>query len=125
MLRIKTIFASLAVTILSLIITFGWFGIGNWNKASNFWAGLFFWIICVMCNVISIFVIRVVNLAFPFKVSIVMTNVLYYIIFVGVVSFGVFTIPQMTFIFLNLLLLFLYLVISVPILLNGLKEEGE
>ncbi len=123
--KVKALIAPIAIVFLSIIITFGWFAILKLDTADNYITGLLFWVICIVCIVCSMLMMKKVELDFPFKVTIVMVNILYYIIFVSLVSFGAFVIPKMTFVFIQLILLFLYLVISIPIMLINVQKEGE
>ncbi|MBR6159828.1 MAG: hypothetical protein IKQ40_05955 [Lachnospiraceae bacterium] len=125
MFKPKFFLAPAAFFMLSLIITFGWFGVLKWDGASNFIFALLFWVICIVCMVISLVMIRIIDMDFPVKVAIVMLDLLYYITFIGIVCFGVFTIPKMTFILIQMILLFLYLVIALPIMLINVKKEGD
>ena len=124
--KIKVFFAPAAVFFLSMIITFAWSAVLKWDDASNFIASLIFWILCIACIVITTALLPMLNIDFPFKVAVVMLNVLYYITFVAIVSFGVFAISGGTYIVIQLVLLFIYLVIAAPIILMSLKQtEGE
>ena len=125
MVKIKLYFISVAVLVLSMIITFGWFGILEWDSASNFVSGMLFWIICCVCVAVSFVLLKLLKHDFPFKVTIVMVNILYYITLVLLICFGVFTIPKMVFIFTNLIIFFLYLIISVPIMLMSFNKEED
>ena len=125
MVKIKLYFTSVAVLVLSMIITLGWFGILEWDSASNFVSGMLFWIICCVCVAVSFVLLKLRKHDFPFKVTIVMVNILYYITLVLLICFGVFTIPKMVFIFTNLIIFFLYLIISVPIMLMSFNKEED
>ena len=123
--KLRIYFVPAAVFLLSLIITFGWSGILRWDTSANFVTALIFWILCVSCIVLSVVMLKAVRTEFPYKVAIVILDVIYYITFIGLVTFGIFSIPRMTFIFVHMLLLFLYLVVAVPLFIMTGSQQTQ
>ena len=122
---IKMCLASFFVFIFNLIVMFAWFVLLNWHKADNFLAGILFWILCVMCVMCSLAIVQLVSLELPYKFTIICLNAFYYIAEIIVVSVGIFAIPRNIYILLQLIMLFFYAVVSVPIMLMSRPKEGE
>ncbi len=124
--KFKLLFAPIACFVMSLIVTIAWSAGLQWSESSNFAIALIFWILCIICIVVSIFLLPIVNIDFPFKVAIVLLDILYYITFVVIVSCGVFTISGVIFLVTQLSMIFIYLVIVTPIIVMGFRQaEGE
>lgn len=75
--KFKLLFAPIACFVMSLIVTIAWSAGLQWSESSNFAIALIFWILCIICIVVSIFLLPIVNIDFPFKVAIVLLDILY------------------------------------------------
>ena len=105
----------------TIIVGYVLFVVLEINTSENFIAGLIFEILGIIF--ISIIVIGAVlnnkKISFGYMVSIILCTVIYIIILNCINFFGIFVIKEVFFVLINLVLLFIYSVIVVPMYIMG------
>ncbi|MBE5946578.1 MAG: hypothetical protein E7259_06550 [Lachnospiraceae bacterium] len=113
-------------TFFAIIFTFLWFDVLELSGEDNFAVGMMFWFINVICLLLTIVGLGFVgeSFPFPFKVSVIMVTVVYTIVDCLLLAFGLANMGKAIYVFINLIILFIYLVIVCPMLLAGSNKNN-
>lgn len=120
-----TIVSSAALLVfLFIILSFVWYDVLDLKISSNFMIGMCFWIInCII--LILIFPVKMMSarkIEIGFYVPIIMVTIIYTLLLWGLIAFTLTTVEKTFFVLMNLLLLFLYLLIVIPMIINGTNK---
>lgn len=120
-----TVVSCVLTIFFAIIITFLWFEVLDLSGEDNFAVGMLFWVINVICLLLTIVGLGFVGdkVQFPFKVSIIMVTVIYTFIDILLLAVGLANMGKTLYMFINLIILFIYLLIVCPMLLSGSNEK--
>lgn len=116
--------AFILLVFLFIIMAFIWYDVLDLTAAGNFMIGMCFWIInciiLVMVFPVKMFLVK--DFPMGYYATIVMVTIIYTLLIWMLMGLALLVVSKTIFVLINLIILFLYLMIVLPLTISGLNK---